>query len=104
MTQRELTRNGLKIDTIEIRRDTEKLNFSAVIFFISWMLVHSPFQVDTIFSLVVLLVISLFGLYHGLRMFLLLVKMDYIFFGQPIRDAESIAKWVVNLKYKSKTK
>lgn len=98
MTEQERIRNGLKFDSLEIRKDIEKVNFSAAVFFISWMITEIVPIPDDITMLITLLVISLVGLFYGIRMFaIMMMKLDFLFAGQFIRDAESVGQWLRKL-------
>ena len=102
MTEREKIRNGLKFDSIEIRRDLEKLNFATIVFVLTWITTEVFMHTGNMYINIFLIIISIVGIGYGLEMFRLLMKMDYLFFGQYIRDAESVGRWIVSIFRKIK--
>ena len=102
MTEREKIRNGLKFDSIEIRRDLEKLNFATIVFVLTWLTTEVFMNTGNMYINIFLIIISIIGIRYGLEMFRLLMKMDYLFFGQYIRDAESVGRWIVSIFRKIK--
>ena len=94
MTNENLMKNGNKIDSITIRQDLEKFNFSTAVFFIAWMALEVV--PHNLIGVIAGILIAVYGIYHGMKMMLYLYKLDFIFMGQFIRDAENIAKWIVN--------
>lgn len=102
MTAQEKVRNGLKFDSIEIRRDIEKLNFSTIVFFLTWIITEVFMHTGNMYINIFLITITIIGLGYGLEMFRLLLKMDYLFMGQYVRDAESVGRWIVSLFRKNK--
>ncbi len=93
----EKIRNGLKFDSLEERKNLEKLNFAAIVFALTWITTHVFVEPGNIFVTIFLIIISVVGLVYGLEMFRLLIKLDYIFAGQFIRDIESISKSIVKV-------
>lgn len=108
MTEQELNINGLKIDTLEIRYETENLNFNVATFMVCWCLMFMyPTITVGVFSdyvniiaevlyYIMAIVISLTGFIFALKSFMGIIKLDFIFAGQVIRDIESISKWLTS--------
>ena len=99
MTQEEYFRNGLKFDSLEIRKEQENFNFNMSVFLTSWMMLElCP---PTLVGVIIAIILTLVGVFYGLKWMVNLMKLDFIFIGTFIRFSESIGKALANIIYRT---
>ena len=94
MTNEEYMLNGLKFDNLEIREEQRKFNFNLGAFVAAWVALE-VIPVTTL-GVFLALIIAIVGMIYGLKVFIIFMKLDFLFMGQFIRDANNIGKWIVN--------
>jgi len=65
------------------------------VFIGTWIITELALPSDNIVMLIALIIISFVGFLYGMRMFAYMKKLDFIFYGQFIRDIESVAKFII---------